>query len=266
MTSHQILQSDFLDILFDKRNKEYGAYVLRKSYNKEITKALLIAISVVFLLLFFINPSSNNAVVEKADEGFIIKDYKLAEAQKPKAPPVKPQPLKATRAKQQEFLTTKIVDKPVVDVVATQTQLINSQVSTITVDGPDVRPGINLPPAIESGNRNTAKEPEPSKEIKPDKSPQFPGGMQAWAAFLNGNLRAPQELESGEKRIVNIRFHVDADGTITNFQTVQSGGIVFDNEVIRVLKRMPKWMPAIQAGKPVAVSFTQPVTFVGGEE
>jgi protein TonB len=73
-------------------------------------------------------------------------------------------------------------------------------------------------------------------------------------------------LENGEKRIVNIRFHVDADGAVTNFQIVQSGGAAFDNEVIRVLKRMPNWMPAQQAGKAVAVSFTQPVTFVGAEE
>lgn len=90
--------------------------------------------------------------------------------------------------------------------------------------------------------------------------------MQAWIAFLNRNLHAPQDLESGEKRIVNIRFHVDVDGTITNFQIIQSGGAAFDNEVIRVLKKMPKWMPALQAGQPVTISFTQPVTFVGPEE
>jgi protein TonB len=139
-------------------------------------------------------------------------------------------------------------------------------VSNVTVDGPEVKPGNNNPPLIESGNGNTARELEVPKEIKPDKQPQFPGGMQAWAAFLNGNLHAPQDLENGEKRTVNIRFHVDVDGVITNFQVIQSGGAAFDNEVIRVLKRMPKWMPALQAGKPVAVSFTQPVTFVRAEE
>ena len=79
--------------------------------------------------------------------------------------------------------------------------------------------------------------------MAPDRQPQFPGGNQAWLAFLNTHLRPPQDLESGEKRVVNIRFFVDVDGTIANFQVARSGGNVFDNEVIRVLKKMPKWVP-----------------------
>lgn len=102
--------------------------------------------------------------------------------------------------------------------------------------------------------------------MAPDRQPQFPGGNQAWLAFLNTHLRPPQDLESGEKRVVNIRFFVDVDGTIANFQVARSGGNVFDNEVIRVLKKMPKWIPAMQGGQPMAVAFTQPVTFVGQEE
>jgi len=63
-----------------------------------------------------------------------------------------------------------------------------------------------------------------------------------------------------------IKFIVDADGSVTGFTVVRSGGYAFDNEVIRVLRKMPKWKPAIQNGHAVTVSFTQPVTFVGLEE
>lgn len=90
--------------------------------------------------------------------------------------------------------------------------------------------------------------------------------MQAWLDFLSNNLKTPQELEAGEKRVVVINFFVDAEGNVTRFTVVKSAGALFDNEVIRVLKRMPKWKPAIQNNQPVAVSFTQPVTFMAAEE
>jgi protein TonB len=90
--------------------------------------------------------------------------------------------------------------------------------------------------------------------------------MQAWISFLQTHLQAPQDLEPGEKRTVQVRFHVAEDGSITNFHVLQSAGSAFDNEVIRVLKKMPKWTPAVKAGLPVSVGFTQPVTFVGQEE
>jgi protein TonB len=84
--------------------------------------------------------------------------------------------------------------------------------------------------------------------------------------FLNKYLRTPDELEAGQKRNVIVRFAVGEDGTVTHFEITQSGGSAFDNEVIRVLKKMPKWKPAVQNGKNVSVMFTQPVTFMAFEE
>ena len=98
-----------------------------------------------------------------------------------------------------------------------------------------------------------------------EKGPEFPGGPGAWAHFLGRYLQVPGELEPGEKKVVLINFMVDADGSVTRFTVVQSAGAAFDNEVIRVLKKMPRWKPALQNGHPVAVPFTQPVTFVGVE-
>jgi protein TonB len=73
-------------------------------------------------------------------------------------------------------------------------------------------------------------------------------------------------LEAGQKRSVLVRFAVGEDGTVTQFEILQSGGNAFDNEVLRVLKKMPKWKPAIQNGRAVSVMFTQPVTFMAFEE
>jgi protein TonB len=106
----------------------------------------------------------------------------------------------------------------------------------------------------------------PAKEETIQREPEFPGGMQAWVTFLNRNLRVPEELEAGEKKTVLIRFLVDIDGSVNGFEVVQSGGRAYDQEVIRVLKKMPKWKPAIQNNLPVVRNFTQPVTFMGVDE
>ena len=67
-------------------------------------------------------------------------------------------------------------------------------------------------------------------------------------------------------KLCMVKFIVGEDGKVTAFEVVQSGGAAFDNEVIRVLKKMPQWKPAIQNGQTVKAMFTQPVTFQSVEE
>lgn len=266
MTSQQILTADFLDLLFENRNKAYGAYTLRKNYDLQMLKAISISLSLVFILVLLINPSVKTTKVENDNGIVVITQHVVPPQPKKKQEVVLPQPSKATGAKQREFQSFKIVHKMDVPPVATQEELRIAVVSDVTRDGPELKPTIDPTPPRITGNGVAPFENKEPKVVAPDKQPQFPGGMQAWLNFLNNNLHSPQDLESGEKRTVNIRFHVDVDGTVTNFHVIQSGGVAFDNEVIRVLKKMPKWMPALQAGQPMAVSFTQPVTFVGMEE
>jgi len=266
MTSQQILQSDVLDILFEKRNKAYGAYLLRRNYSAQLLKAMGITALLVLVLLFFGNSSATKTVVAKLnDSGFVVKQIELpkekVEPPKPKVqPPAAPQPVKT------ELLLDKI--KPVektTTIIATQNDLDDALPGAARIDGPPAT-GIqppSLPPS--TGTGTAEKEPEKINPSLPNRQPQFPGGSLAWQKFLERNLTPPADLEPGEKRSVLVRFSVDEGGVITNFQVVQSGGADFDNEVIRVLKKMPRWLPAIQAGKPVAVSFTQPVTFQAGE-
>lgn len=263
MTSQQILTADFLDILFDNRNKEYGAYSLRKRYNSQMMKALSISIVTVFATIYFINPSGKTIVASDGPE-IIVRDYVLPPNKQPKPEQPKPHiPKAATQVKQIEFQTPVIVDKAEIPPIAALPDLETAAVSNKTTEGEDAKSDIQQPSASNNGNGNTTKpEAETAAPPAPDRQPQFPGGMTAWSAFLNRHLQSPEELEPGEKRVVNIRFHVDADGTVTGFQVAQSGGLSFDNEVIRVLKKMPKWVPAMQGGRAVAVSFTQPVTFV----
>ncbi|MEO6071047.1 MAG: energy transducer TonB [Chitinophagaceae bacterium] len=97
----------------------------------------------------------------------------------------------------------------------------------------------------------------------PAKAPAFPGGYEVLLRFLNKNLKPPPELKEGEKRTVVAQFLVAADGKVDEYQITQSGGLYFDNELLRVLKRMPYWKPAIENGQPVSAIVTQEVTFIG---
>lgn len=92
-------------------------------------------------------------------------------------------------------------------------------------------------------------------------APAFPGGKDVWLSFLNRNLKALPFLREGEQRKGILTFNVLADGRIENLQLTQSAGVAYDNELLRVLKRMPLWKPALLEGRPVDLAVTQPFQF-----
>lgn len=265
MTSNEILQADLLDILFDNRNKQYGAYTLRRNYNYRLTLALGLSLSSV-LLLFLLFPSGRirPGGIVHAQPDVTVTTVDLPEPVKKIIPP----PVTKTPQKQfsqQRFTKMIIVNKQTVDPPPDLRLLEQRLISTRTLEGPPAVPGISM---VEQDPPAPAKaESENSGGFVPvEREPQFPGGQRAWLQFLQRNLVAPEELEAGERKTVSIRFFVAIDGAVTAFQVLQSAGKSFDNEVIRVLKKMPKWTPALQNGQPVARAFTQPVTFVGLEQ
>ena len=265
MQAWEILKADVLDILFDNRNKQYGAYTLRRHYPSRLKMALGITLSSsLFLSLLFRNTGVANIYEEPGKNDVRIID--IAPLPKlPKPPEVPPPPRKAQSSYSDQM---KMVTEPDVDRIMKSIDEISiSTIGATNVEGPVDISLPNLPGETHAGAIITtpAKTDVPVFEIR-EQQPEFPGGAQAWVNYLNRNLQTPADLEPGEKKTVLIKFMVDADGSVTGFTVVRSGGYAFDNEVIRVLRKMPKWKPAIQNGHPVTVSFTQPVTFVGLEE
>jgi periplasmic protein TonB len=267
MTSNEILKADILDILFDNRNKQYGAYALRKTYNGRLGIALGISLSAIFLVFFLMridNSSGSPRLINEKDM-VIIHNVDPVDIKKPD-PIIPKQTIPTPAVKQTAFVNPVIIeDDKAKNLMAAQTDLINSLISNQNKEGiasndiPVIKEDVVTDKPIKEGIEKVV-------ETVPSKEPEFPGGQQAWLNFLQKYLIAPGELEPGEKKNVAIRFQVSADGSVTNFEIVQSAGNVFDNEVIRVLKKMPKWKPAIQNGQPVARAFTQPVTFMGVEQ
>ena len=264
MTSTDILKANLLDIVFENRNKQYGAYILRKNYSSRLTVALLTTLTISFLAFFiFRNSGAIKAIQDKIHGGVIIQTVHIPKDLPKPTPP--PRPNKPTPVAQKQFKNPIIKKDPLVNNQMPDLNDFNKNlVSDHTQDG--IVP-TSSSVATSNSPQTTQEKTIEEKPFEPiERAPEFPGGMKAWVNFLSKNLETPSELEGGEKKTVMIRFKVATDGSVTGFEVVQSAGSMYDNEVIRVLKKMPKWKPAIQNGHIVATSFTQPVTFVGVEQ
>ena len=98
---------------------------------------------------------------------------------------------------------------------------------------------------------------------KPDKMPEFPGGVVALRDFLSSNVRYPKDAQiSGAQGKVFVNFIVNGDGTITKVTIARGVHYLLDEEAIRVVQIMPKWTPGTMDGKPVRVSYTVPINFM----
>lgn len=96
----------------------------------------------------------------------------------------------------------------------------------------------------------------------PETFPQFPGGHVALFEYLSKNIKFPKSKENEDVKVrVVTTFTVEKDGSITDAKIVRSQGEAFDNEALRVINGMPKWIPGTQNGKAVSVKYTLPITF-----
>ena len=268
MTSYEILKASLLDIVFDNRNKQYGAYALRKEYNYRMMLSLILALSSIGLLFLFTRKEHSDEKMIGLPDTVVIRDFNL--------PEVKQKQPKVEQISSQQVARKKFTD--LIEIVPDD-QFLNN-----TVPHLDELNDVQISDKNGTGNIFTGTQPTgpenhgtgdgqasagdqaPEKPALIQREPEFPGGMKAWVDFLNTHLRVPDELESGEKKTVLIRFLVSEEGEVTGFAVVQSAGRLYDNEVIRVLKKMPRWKPALQDSKAVSRSYTQPVTFMGIEE
>jgi protein TonB len=149
-------------------------------------------------------------------------------------------------------------------------ELASTAISDKTVDGPEGNVDVAAQPVTnEKAGGTEIVQPipiEPEIYAEPEVQPEFPGGITGWMRFLQRNLKAPDENGDINKITVIIKFVVNEDGSLTNMEIVKSGGSVFDEEVLRVMKKSPKWVAGSNHGKKVKVYHSQPVIFVYEQE
>ncbi len=266
MTTELILKSDVLDIVFENRNKAYGAYNLRKYYDNRLMKSIGSMITVVIVLsAFTFIPKKKIVIVADGYETRIVSLQTVKEKEPEK-------PMEAQQPKQKS--PTQIFNTPVIATPDEPVELLQSLSDTVaiasitTIGQPGVLPIIDeLGDVVEGGK---GKDPEPVKPpvdintatYSPEVMPAYPGGMEALIKFLKRNLTNPRDLEEGEVVSVKVKFVVGYNGKLQSFVTVQDGGEEFNKEVVRVLKKMPEWVPGKSNGQNVSVYYTIPVKFV----
>jgi periplasmic protein TonB len=275
MNKETILKSDVLDILFDKRNKAYGAYNLRKFYNNRLIKSLAVMLSgVVVLSAFTFLPKKEKAIIDDGGLTTVMTNIKeiKKEPEKKKELPKKEIPQTPTESRKflDRIIITKTPDTDTINVIDDNTPISNVNV-TLPITGGPVAPPILTPPGIGGGDGGGVSKPkiEPIVDItktygegEVEIMPSYPGGVDALRKFLERNLENPKEMEEGEQVNVKVKFVVAIDGKLQSFVTVQDGGDEFNREVMRVLKKMPNWIPGKTKGQNVSVFYTIPVKFI----
>jgi protein TonB len=277
MNNETILKSDVLDILFDKRNKAYGAYNLRKFYNNRLIKSLAVMLTgVVVLSAFTFLPKKEKPILGIDNEGLMVHTIKLPEEplkkEKPKALPkneVKQQPVE-----QRIFVNNiQITKAPTVDTINTLIDGIVISTLNVTVPSTGGSPTpVLLVPVVTGDGVGIKPKPQPDLDVSKtftenevEVMPSYPGGMNALRKFLVRNLENPRDMEEGEVANVKVKFVVGSNGELQSFVTVQDGGNEFNREVMRVLKKMPNWVPGKSKGQNVSVFYTIPIKFISAD-
>lgn len=272
MEVNKILSADVLDIIFEGRNKEYGAYDLRKTYNKRLITSLLI-VGALCLLLFIGYLASALLAGKDDNKKVVVQDVQLEEIKQeekkeeppPPPPPKPPDPPKVEMAK---FTPPKIVKDEEVKEEEKPPEVEKLEETKIGLSNQEGQKdeGIVAPP-VEDGGKGVVEAPKKDDEdwdktfTKVEIESEYPGGAAAWQRYLNRNLRYPQEAIDNEVQgAVVVQFIVDKEGNVSDVEAI-SGPNELRSEAVRVIKKSGKWTPAVQNGRQVKSYKKQPIVF-----
>ncbi len=242
------------EIVFRNRNKEYGAYELRKKYSKFVTRSLIISIAVLLfgvLIPFFIFKQTYSA---NQDQQVTVDMMDMNKPKEENAPPPPPPPPEATVEQKAKFTA------PIVVTDTTETTEINQDDLNQTVNT-----NINTEEVVvEDDNSNNVIEEVVETPIFTvvEEMPSFQGGDEARIKFLQENIKYPQMAkESGIQGTVYVTFVINEKGKVADVKVLRGIGGGCDEEAIRVVNLMPPWNAGKQSGKAVRVQFNMPIKF-----
>ena len=266
-----ILQTDPLDLLFENRNKSYGAYPLRKYYTQRLMISMGIILLLVIIISFtFLYPFSSSSLVQKfqVHTDYILEGIDQKPEIKPLIPRARPSVLRPQASvpfSKPVIVADRIVSEPMPTIEKIDASTIGLKTSAGSPDNGE--PPVNGKAAGAASTQN-AEPAEKKDEVLgvAEIMPEFPGGIEALKRFLIRNLRMPDNnLEEGTEVKVIARFVVGADGRVRDIEIVLPAGAEFNAEVKRVISKMPDWKPGSQNHRNVAVYFNLPVNFVRPE-
>jgi periplasmic protein TonB len=264
------MEKSLNDIVFEGRNKLYGAYALRKGYKQTVQRSLILGVSL-FLLMVMLPELYARLMPElKSKDIAYIVEAKPINITLPKVPePARPlpEPPKVVEKLVKSLSIEVLPDEVVVTeaTLPTLDELADANPGPVTQEGTK---GILLiePSAVKletlSGSIAPPKHRVEEEVTYAEEAPSFVGGMAGLASFLQRNLRYPREASKvGVEGRVFVQFTVGSDGSIENVRAIKGIGFGCDEEAERVVKMMPSWKPGKQSGRAVRVRYTLPVLF-----
>lgn len=267
------MRSDALDILFEHRNKQYGAYVLRRNYPRHLLYGLGTMVLMVMVAMYYsqVSGPDPNRFTAVTTCTFVIPDSLELTAIPPKPPITPPPPPSKHREAITAYTEPLIVADNQAETLPEQDILQQTKIGNLNQAGaPDS--GIEVPVSSENRTGSGAAPIDPPMEEEPEilhsatVMPVFPGGQDALQQWLSRRLKPQESQDPGNRARVVVRFVVDAAGDISQVQLAQSAGDPFDAEVLRVIQKMPRWIPGKQHGRAVSVWFSIPVIFETPEQ
>lgn len=245
------------EMVFKNRNKEYGSYVLRKKYRKYVLISLLFGLfllgtAVAYpLITSYLN--RKNLIMEKEKTVSVeLLNRPQEEAPPPPPPPPPPEQL----VQKVKFTAPVVVEDTNVESDFGKQDVLAAKTNTeVPSEEPEIKVVEEKPQVIEQ------KAPEEIFTVV-EEQPQYPGGEAARLQYLQQNIKYPEEAkELGIQGRVFVTFVVEVDGSITDVKVLRGIGGGCDQEAIRVVQNMPKWIPGKQRGVPVRVQFNLPIKF-----
>ncbi|RYU95937.1 energy transducer TonB [Emticicia agri] len=256
------------EIIFEHRNKNYGAYELRKTYTSTVNRAMWIGITL-FSALFI--TSYIFAHQKDKEEKVTIVELNPGLIKPDEIPPVEPlpepePPREVERARTIQYVAPEVVQNTEEEIPPpTPEEMETAVISTATTPGEDATSIITeAPPAIAPPVETKIAEVEDENKefITVEVNPSFVGGTSELYKFLGKTLQYPSAAQRNNVGgRVYMSFVIEKDGSITDVKVVKGVGFGLDEEATRVVKLMPKWIPGKQNGRNVRVRFTLPVTF-----
>lgn len=239
---------ELTDIVFENRNKEYGAYKLRKNYARTIILSFIITILAIGIFVgyslaykfYTLKPMS-------MPKGVLFEPTYLSEEQisPPDLPELKPEENK-------EPSLDKLNETPVITDSVPKTVKKEEQPRKDKAESEDSTSAGGARPGVANGDIMLGVQ----------RMPEFPGGEKALASFLQKNIRYNVMMRNNKTRgQVILSFIVRRNGRVEDIKIVKSLVADIDIECIRVVSLMPLWMPALSGGRPVDCNFKLPITF-----
>jgi periplasmic protein TonB len=255
------------EILFEKRNKEYGSYKLRKGYFSRLAISFIVALTTVLLFIlgyfYFLNTGGDSTVYlysysnpgMKSAQSSLMDPADLAAlmSQQEKPDEKVDQPVKKPVDVLHDFTVT---EKPTPDTFIQKEEQEEPEAAESgglsTTNDSTIFGGYLLGPGDEGGGGSGL-----------DKFPEFPGGTDAVRRYIELTVTYPlQAIKQKLNGVVILSFDVNRQGAVDNIKVERGVHPMLDKEAIKAVENMPRWKPGVRHGKPVIVKFVIPVRFM----